>query len=153
MFRTHIQSLHTIFLSHSDISQEKVLDVAHARLVARNRVVELLASILITLGLIGTILGLLIAVGGLGQVLQGDAGSEGIKAGLQETISGMGTAFYTTLFGSAAGGVVLRILTSVVDANIIRYVAHLAELSEVQVLPAMRRTAAQLEAQGYYRRD
>lgn len=155
VFRVHIHSLHSIFLSHSEISQDKVLDIAHARLIARNRVVDLLASILITLGLIGTILGLLIAVGGLGGVLSGDSESSDmgeLLASMKTTIDGLGTAFYTTLFGAAAGGVVLRILTSIVDAHIMRYVAHLSELVEVHVLPAMRRTASKLEAQGYYDR-
>jgi hypothetical protein len=155
VFRDHIKSLHTIFLSHSQISQEGILDVTHARLLASNRVVDLLASILITLGLIGTILGLLICVGPLEDVLSGGGGSadmEKIMGALRTTVKGLGTAFYTTLFGAALGGVMLRILTNVVDAHITRYIAHLAELSEVYVLPAMRRTAAQLEAQGYYKR-
>ena len=154
IFRSHIQALNTIFLSHSKISQDTILEIAHARLVARNRVVELLASILITLGLIGTILGLLIAVGGLGGVLQSDGQADDMSdliAHMKTTVDGLGTAFYTTLVGAVAGGVVLRILTSVVEAHIMRYIAHLAELAEIHVLPAMRRTAAQLEAQGYYK--
>ncbi len=154
IFRSHIAALHTIFLSHSTISQDTVLEIAHARLRARNKVVDLLASILITLGLIGTILGLLIAVSGLNGVL-GGSGEDGkmdqVMASMKTTIEGLGTAFYTTLFGAAGGGVVLRILTSVVDSHILRYVAHISELTEVYVLPALRRRAAQLEAEGYYR--
>jgi biopolymer transport protein ExbB/TolQ len=154
IFRSHIAALHTIFLSHSSISQETVLEIAHARLRARNKVVDLLASILITLGLIGTILGLLIAVTGLSGVIggSGNAGQmDQVMTGMKTTIEGLGTAFYTTLFGAAFGGVVLRILTSVVDAHILRYVAHISELTEVYVLPALRRRAAQLETEGYYR--
>ncbi|MCC7063092.1 MAG: MotA/TolQ/ExbB proton channel family protein [Planctomycetes bacterium] len=152
IFQSHIAALHTIFLSHSSISQETVLEIAHSRLRARNKTVDLLASILITLGLIGTILGLLIAVGGLSGVIgSGDGQMDQVMVAMRTTIEGLGTAFYTTLYGAAAGGIVLRILTSVVDSNILRYMAHIAELTEIYVLPALRRRAAQLEAEGYYR--
>lgn len=150
VFRTHISSLHTIFLNDTNIDQGHLIEITHARLTAQNRVVELLSSMLITLGLIGTIIGLLISIGGLGGVLGG--GGEALKNGLKTTISGLGTAFYTTLFGAACGGVILRILTAIVDSHILRYIAHLSELTEVHVLPALRRTAARLEAAGYYKR-
>jgi biopolymer transport protein ExbB/TolQ len=151
IFRSHIASLHHILMSAPDVSQDALIEITHARLVARNKVVELLASILITLGLIGTIIGLLLAVGGLGQLIGGNSTDmDQLMEGMQTTIGGLGTAFYTTLFGAAFGGVTLRILTSVVEANILRYIAHLSELSEVFVLPAMRRAAAKLQRVGYY---
>lgn len=150
VFRSHIGALHTIFLRDSTIHQDNLVEVVLARLHARNRVVELLASVLITLGLIGTILGLLLSVGGLGRVLQGGTDFEEVRGAMQETVSGLGTAFYTTLFGAVTGGVILRILTSVIEAHIVRFVAHMSELAEVHVLPAMRRTAAVLAGQGFY---
>ena len=151
IFRTHIDALHTIFLVNPDVRQDNLIEIRHARLMAGNRVVELLASILITLGLIGTIIGLIAVTGGLSGVLQAaGADLEDVKGALEQTVTGMYTAFNTTLLGAVFGGVVLRILTSVVDANIMRYVAHLAELTEVHVLPAMRRTGRRLEARGYY---
>lgn len=151
VFRAHIGALHTILMKHSDIRQDSLIEITHARFMARNKVVELFASILITLGLIGTIIGLLLSVGGLQEVIAGGTEMDDIKSGMGKTISGLSTAFYTTLVGSIFGGVILRILTSVVDANIMRYMAHLAELTEVHVLPAMRRIAAQLDASGYYK--
>lgn len=152
VFRSHIAALHTIFLADPQIAQDSLIEITHARLTARNKTVELLASILITLGLIGTIVGLLLSIGGLQEVLgskQSDADS--MRMGMRSTMAGMSTAFYTTLVGAAFGGVILRILTSVVDANILRYMAHLAELTEVYVLPAMRRMASRLDVAGYYR--
>lgn len=152
VFRAHIASLYTIFLASPQISQDNLIEVTHARLTARNKTVDLFASILITLGLIGTIIGLLVSASGLDAVLgaaETDTGA--LVDGVRRTVSGLSTAFLTTLFGAVFGGVMLRILTSVVDAGILKYVAHLAELTEVHVLPAMRRTASQLEASGYYR--
>lgn len=152
IFRSHIEGLHTIFLNDSSIRQDSLIEVVHARLMARNKVVELFASVLITLGLIGTIIGLIGAQTGLEQVLEGvGQDTDSLFEGMKGTVTGLGTAFYTTLFGAVFGGVVLRILTSVVDANILNYMAHLSELTEVHVLPAMRRTASRLEAAGYYR--
>jgi len=59
-------------------------------------------------------------------------------------LGGLGVAFNTTLLGSILGGVILRVLTNVVNANITRYVAHIAELTEVYVLPYMRKQAKAL---------
>jgi hypothetical protein len=67
-------------------------------------------------------------------------------------LSGLDTAFYTTLLGAIFGGVMLRVLTNVVEANITKYAAHVAELTEVNVLPSMRRMARQLEKSGFYAR-
>lgn len=155
VFRNHIESLYTIFLAHPDIKQDNLIEVLHSRLLARNRVVELFASILITLGLVGTILGLIVMMGNLRQELGGSAGGAGDNLigrlmGAGGPLDGLDTAFYTTLLGALFGGVILRILTSVVDANIMKYTAHLAELTEVNVLPFMRRIADRLEKGGYY---
>ncbi len=153
VFRTHIDSLYTIFLANPNINQDNLVEVLHSRLMARNRVAELFSSILITLGLIGTIVGLIQMMTGLQGVLNTvgeDTGS--IAGGMMESLSGLGIAFYTTLIGAVCGGVILRILTSVVDANTMRYTAHLAELTEVNVLPFMRRMAVRLEQSGYYQR-
>lgn len=152
-FQQHIASLYTIMRAHSDISQDTLIELMHAKLISRNKFGELLSGILITLGLIGTIIGLLISVGPLGKVLA-DAGGDiqDVKKSLSQTMAGLGTAYYTTLCGAAFGGVILRILTNIIDVAVTQYVALLAELTEVNVLPALRRSAAALEEQGYYRR-
>ena len=77
IFRSHIESLYRIFKSHTEIQQDSLIEVTHARLIARNKVVELFSSILITLGLIGTIVGLIMSVGGLSQTLE--SSSSGCK--------------------------------------------------------------------------
>ena len=160
IFRQHIQSLFTIFKSHPEIQQDSLIEVAHARLMARNKVVELFSSVLVTLGLIGTIIGLIDSTAGLGDAMTSmfgpnqavESASEGdiLGTAMIATFGGLKTAFYTTLLGSLLGGVILRLLTNVVDAAILRYMAHLAELTEVNVLPALRRMASTLQEQGYY---
>ena len=155
IFRSHIASLYQIFLSHSEINQDNLIEILHSRLLAKNKVVALFSSILITLGLIGTIIGLILMTNDLGKVIQTAGGTD--TQALMQNIAGedgplgsLGVAFYTTLFGAVLGGVILRILSNVVDANIMRYTAHIAELTEVNVLPFMRQLARNLEAGGFY---
>lgn len=146
-FSEHIRDLWVICNTHVEIQQDALIEVLHSRLLARNRLVDLLANTLITLGLIGTIVGLLQAVDGLGGLLgSNETGMEAIKQGMQATIAGLGTAFYTTLFGALFGGVILRILNSVVEQQVETFVAHIARLSEVHVLPVLRAAAAKRQS-------
>lgn len=145
LFRHHIQNLHTISQSTSQVSQDNLIELLHGRLAARNRIVELFASVLITLGLIGTILGLILMMGSLTEVMAGSEMNEQFMNNLigdEGPLADLGVAFVTTLLGAALGGVILRVLTSIVDANIMEYVAHIAELTEVYVLPYLRSSAA-----------
>ncbi len=148
IFRKHIQNLYIISQSQSDISQDNLIELLHSRLSARNKIVELFASVLIRLGLIGTILGLILMMGGLIEVMDGAVVDENLMSALvgeRGPLSGLGVAFITTLLGAVLGGVVLRVLTSIVDANTMEYTAHIAELTEVYVLPHLRKTARAAE--------
>jgi len=148
IFRKHIDNLHIISMSQSDISQDNLIELLHSRLAARNKIVELFASVLITLGLIGTILGLILMMGSLTEVMSGAELDENLMKNLvgeQGPLSGLGVAFVTTLLGAVLGGVILRVLTSIVEANITEYTAHIAELTEVYVLPFLRKSAREAE--------
>ncbi len=144
IFRSHIENLYIISQSHGEISQDNLIELLHSRLMARNRIVELFSSILITLGLIGTILGLIIMMESLTAVMLNTAIDENfmkVLVGPGGPLSGLGVAFVTTLIGAIMGGVVLRVLTNVVGSNIMEYTAHIAELTEVYVLPHLRSIA------------
>ena len=89
-----------------------------ARLKGRVDNIGVLAGMLITVGLLGTVVGLIITVTGLDEVLQSNSGDFAeMKAGMTRTISGMGTAFYTTFFGALLGGVVLKVLGAEIEKN------------------------------------
>lgn len=81
--------------------------------------VSVVGNLLITLGLIGTVVGLTFTLGGLSTALEalGTDQSELVK-GLQVAMSGMGTAFYTTLLGSVLGGVLLRIFALITSHGV-----------------------------------
>ena len=141
IFRHHIQNLHTIAQSQTMVSQDNLIELLHGRLAARNKIVELFASVLITLGLIGTILGLILMMGSLTEVMAGTEVNDEFMnklIGDEGPLADLGVAFVTTLLGATLGGVILRVLTSIVEANIMEYVAHIAELTEVYVLPYLR---------------
>ena len=83
------------------------------------RFVSLLGSLMITMGLIGTVLGLTITLTGLNGALENvDSDGLSVLIGLREAMSGMGLAFYTTLLGSIMGGVLLRMFAYIGDNSI-----------------------------------
>ena len=125
------------------------MEILHSRLLSKNQFVDLFAGVLITIGLIGTIVGLIYMMESLTRVLGTFGGAPNLLQELTKQsgpLDGLGIAFLTTLIGAAFGGVVLRILTSINDASVTRYVAHISELTEVHVLPYLRRLADQAQA-------
>lgn len=142
LFRDHIDNLHEIFRRDFNISQDNLITLLQARLLSRTRIVDFCSSILVTLGLVGTIIGLIRSAGGLGDVfLAMSQGNTTIMEGVKEALGGMGVAFYTTLMGAILGGVCLRLLSNLVDANTEHIVSHIAELTEIYILPILRRAA------------
>lgn len=140
LFRDHIDNLHEIFRRDFNISQDNLVTLLQARLLARTRIVDFCSSILVTLGLVGTIIGLIRSADGLGDVfLAMSQGNTTIMEGVKEALGGMGVAFYTTLMGAVLGGVCLRLLSNLVDVNTEHIVSHIAELTEIYILPILRR--------------
>jgi hypothetical protein len=86
------------------------------------------SSVIVTLGLIGTLAGLIMTIGGLEGVMahlgaHGDPSS--FSDELSQTLGGMSTAFYTTFFGTILGSALLKTLA---------LLTHLAGLSAVREL-------------------
>ena len=73
----------------------------------------------------------------------GNAEDGTLLENLKGVLGGMGTAFYTTLLGAILGSVVLKVLSSVYTSNAEHLVAHIAELTEVYIVPVLRRKARQ----------
>lgn len=80
-------------------------------------------SLFVTLGLLGTFLGLSLSVSSLSELLGSTADWENalnnMGSGLLSALSGMGVAFYTSLFGVACS-IVLTILRSIFNPESIR---------------------------------
>lgn len=140
LFRDHIDNLHEIFRRDVNISQDNLVTLLQSRLLAKTRLVEFCSSILVTLGLVGTIIGLIQSADGLTEVFTAMTSEEGtLMQGVDKALGGMGVAFYTTLMGAILGGVCLRLLSNLVDANTEHIVSHIAELTEIYILPILRR--------------
>jgi len=104
-------------LSLSTMSMRSLLDTIHARIEESHEISRYVIGLLIFLGLLGTFWGLLDTVNAVGETIGGLSGGSGdavalfeeLKGGLQAPLSGMGTAFSSSLFG-LAGSLVLGFL-------------------------------------------
>jgi len=96
------------------MSVRYLLDSISARLDESRDISRYLIGLLIFLGLLGTFWGLLQTIGAVGEVINGLSIGEGdlvsvfddLKAGLAAPMSGMGTAFSSSLFGLAGSLIV-----------------------------------------------
>ncbi|MHA1600502.1 MAG: flagellar motor protein MotA [Alphaproteobacteria bacterium] len=104
-------------ISLSTISMRTLLDGIHSRIEESHEISRYLIGLLIFLGLLGTFWGLLETVSSVGSAISGLSASgsdaavmfEDLKRGLEKPLSGMGTAFSSSLFG-LAGSLVLGFL-------------------------------------------
>lgn len=98
----------------STVAMRTLLDGIWSRLDERRELSRYIIGLLVFLGLLGTFWGLLETVRSIGGVISGLSATGGdvsnvfedLKAGLQSPLSGMGTAFSSSLFGLAGSLVV-----------------------------------------------
>jgi hypothetical protein len=104
-------------ISLSTLSMRSLLDGIQSRIQESHEISRYLIGLLIFLGLLGTFWGLLETVNAVGDTIAGLSGAAGdpavlfedLKRGLETPLSGMGTAFSSSLFG-LAGSLVLGFL-------------------------------------------
>ena len=143
LFAFHVSNLSDIYrnLNDGEVNQDRALDIIANRLARREYFVQLGSNIMITVGLIGTITGLIIAMTGLESVMTALSESgENIIGGLQKALSGMGTAFYTTLFGAILGGFFLKLLHQASSNMADEIIDEIAFKSEIHLLPFLKKT-------------
>ncbi len=98
---------------------ESLIEVELADYHRKSHAVEVIGNLLITLGLIGTVIGLTLTLSGLTTSLDAlGEDQQRLLSGLRRAMGGMGTAFYTTLLGSILGGVILRVFALITDGGI-----------------------------------
>jgi hypothetical protein len=113
----HLSGLHRDRFSLSAPSMRTVLEGIRGRLDESREVSRYMIGLLIFLGLLGTFWGLLGTISAVSNVISGLRVSGGdfasvfetLKAGLQEPLGGMGTAFSSSIFG-LGGALVLGFL-------------------------------------------
>ncbi|EAU55030.1 MotA/TolQ/ExbB proton channel family protein [Mariprofundus ferrooxydans] len=114
-----VDAMHMITERNGRVDVDALIDVEFSAQHRMSQFVGLLGNLMITLGLIGTVLGMTITMNGL----SGALGSLGVNQhllveGLRSAMTGMGVAFYTTLIGSVLGGVLLRVFSWITDASV-----------------------------------
>ena len=104
------ESLKTVIRNNGELNIEALVDVEFAIYRRTAHALEVIGNLLITLGLVGTVVGLTLTLTGLTSSLEAlGQDQEQLLRGLRGAMGGMGTAFYTTLLGSVLGGVLLRV--------------------------------------------
>lgn len=142
LMRDHVTNLYEISRRSSEVSQDNLVVLMQSKLHARIRLTEIAGSVLVTIGLVGTIVGLIASFAGIDVVLESvGEDKQKLLSGFTDTLGGMGTAFYTTLLGSIFGGVVMRVLNTIVVSSTDSLISRIAELTEVYILPTLRTTA------------
>ncbi|WP_343562251.1 flagellar motor protein MotA [Kiloniella sp. b19] len=121
-------------LSLSTLSMRSLLDGIHARIQESHEISRYLIGLLIFLGLLGTFWGLLETVNSVGGTIASLGGGgddplamfDELKSGLEKPLSGMGTAFSSSLFG-LAGSLILGFLELQAGQAHNRFMNHLEE--------------------------
>lgn len=110
------QAIKHIVATGGTVKLAELVEVEFAAHYRQVKFVSLMGNLLITLGLIGTVLGLTMTLTGLNGALE-SVGEDrmAMLIGLRDAMSGMGLAFYTTLLGAVMGGVLLRVFAHITD--------------------------------------
>ena len=144
LFKYHVWALHEVASYQGDVQQSELITVLHGRLLARNRFAETLSSILITIGLIGTVVGFILMMNALVAMI-GKNGSANLVVELFKPgsgpLEGLSFAFMKTLIAATIGGVFFRILNAIVEKSIDEYVDQVTEQSVIHVIPALKSSA------------
>ncbi len=112
-------SLKMAMEGNSKPDTEALLHVELAGYQRMGRSIEVAGNLLITLGLIGTVMGLTLTLTGLTSSLDAlGHDQEQLLQGLRKAMGGMGTAFYTTLLGAILGGVLLRVFAQIAEQGV-----------------------------------
>ncbi len=139
----------------SDTPLEDAIAEADAEIDARCDLPRLIKRMLPTLGLIGTVIGLALAMQQLGQALADAIGGEGegseaLFSSMQGALSGMGSASSTTLFG-AGFGMLLMVLLSRTRLMITRLIAEAKRGLDEEVRKQAEARKSPRSSKGYFR--
>ena len=112
-----------------------------ARLFLPIQIINYVANVLILLGLIGTVVGFVIAVSGLGDSIAGGTNLERVQGVLGQIVNGMGVALFTTLVGAILGGLWLEIHYQMLARAAGGLANDIVEYADVEIVPALASAA------------
>lgn len=112
-------SIKEITMRNDQADIEALLDVELAPYRRISHAIDVFGNLLITLGLIGTVVGLITILAGLTSSMEAlGHDQEKLLSGIRSAMGGMGTSFYATLLGSVLGGLLLRVFVLINDHGI-----------------------------------
>ena len=120
----------------SVIDQSLLLDAFEADLRRGHELGWFVADLLLSLGLLGTVIGFILMLGPISNLDASDQGA--IRAALAAMGGGMAVALYTTLAG-LIGGMLLKVQGFLLDSAVHELVRRTTQLTEIYVLPAIER--------------
>ncbi len=136
---SYIQSLQTqarIGEPRTLLERSLLLEALEADLRRGQELDRLVADLLLSLGLLGTVLGFIVILGPISRLDGLDPGA--IRAALAALSGGMTVALYTTLI-SLLGGLVLKLQCLLLDRAVQELLQRTTELTEVHILPTTQR--------------
>jgi hypothetical protein len=135
----YIQSLQTkatIAGPRTPLDQSLLLDAFEADLRRGHELGWFVADLLLSLGLLGTVIGFVLMLGPMSHLDAADQGA--IRAALAAMSGGMAVALYTTLAG-LIGGMLLKVQGFLLDGAVQELVRRTTQLTEIYILPAIER--------------
>ena len=136
----HVRHLHTkarLGSGRMGLDQALLLDAFEADLRRGQEFGWFVADLLLSLGLLGTVIGFILMLGPISGLDGTDESA--IKGALAAMSGGMAVALYTTLAG-LIGGMLLKLQGFLLDGAVQELVGRTTRLTEVFVLPAIERS-------------
>jgi hypothetical protein len=118
------------------LDQSLLLEAFEAELRRGQELGWFVADLLLSLGLLGTVIGFILMLGPISGLDSADENA--IKGALAAMSGGMAVALYTTLAG-LVGGMLLKVQGFLLDGAVQELVGRTIRLTEVSVLPAIER--------------
>ncbi len=126
------------------VDQGMLAGALRARLFLPIQIINYVANVLILLGLIGTVVGFVIAVSGLGDSIAGGTNLERVQGVLGQIVNGMGVALFTTLVGAILGGLWLEIHYQMLARAAGGLAIDIVEYADIEILPDLMNEPAPL---------
>jgi MotA/TolQ/ExbB proton channel family len=118
------------------IDQGLLLEAFEADLRSGHELGWFVADLLLSLGLLGTVIGFVMMLGPMSHLDAADQNA--IRAALAAMSGGMAVALYTTLAG-LIGGMLLKVQGFLLDGAVQELIRRTTQLTEIYILPAIER--------------
>jgi MotA/TolQ/ExbB proton channel family len=132
----HLQIKARLGSSRAGLDQRLLLEAFEADLRQGQEFGWFVADLLLSLGLLGTVIGFILMLGPISGLDSTDESA--LKGALAAMSGGMAVALYTTLAG-LVGGMLLKVQGFMLDGAVQELVGRTTRLTEVFVLPAIER--------------